>query len=80
VSFEYRQKIPTVDEIMAEMPLSKKLADAKKLRDQEIANIFTRESNRFLLVIGPCSQIMRIPCVSMFPVWLRSMKKLKKRF
>ena len=36
-------------------PLSDKIVETKKQRDKEIADVFTGKSNKFLLIIGPCS-------------------------
>ncbi|HOS96177.1 MAG TPA: 3-deoxy-7-phosphoheptulonate synthase [Deltaproteobacteria bacterium] len=55
MGFEYLQEIPGYNEILAAMPLDRKLADIKKERDRQIGTVFTRQSDRFLLVIGPCS-------------------------
>jgi len=55
MSFEYIQKIPAAKKILGEMPLSEKLKGIKANRDSEIQSIFTRQSNKFLLIIGPCS-------------------------
>lgn len=55
MSFEYVRKLPTPDEIRAEFPLSARLAELKKERDQEISDIITGKSNKFLVIIGPCS-------------------------
>lgn len=55
MSFEYVQKIPTAGKILGEMPLSDKLKKIKVGRDAEIQSIFARESDKFLLIIGPCS-------------------------
>ncbi len=55
MSFKYIRAISTPQEILEAMPLSQDLARIKKNRDQEIKTVFTRESNRFLLIIGPCS-------------------------
>ncbi|MCK5014627.1 MAG: 3-deoxy-7-phosphoheptulonate synthase [Candidatus Omnitrophica bacterium] len=55
MSFEYIQKIPTVAEILAEMPLSGDLKKVKAERDQAIQSIFKRDDNKLLLIIGPCS-------------------------
>ena len=55
MSFEYIQKLPTPDEIREEFPLTKELAKLKKERDQEIADVFTGKSNKFLVIVGPCS-------------------------
>jgi 3-deoxy-7-phosphoheptulonate synthase len=55
MSFEYIREIPKPKEILAAMPLSQDLTAIKKGRDQEIKAVFTGESRKFLLIIGPCS-------------------------
>ena len=55
MSFKYIREISTPQEILEAMPLSQDLARIKKNRDQEIKAVFTRESKKFLLIIGPCS-------------------------
>ncbi|MCK5259801.1 MAG: 3-deoxy-7-phosphoheptulonate synthase [Candidatus Omnitrophica bacterium] len=55
MSFEYVQKIPNVDEILAEMPLSEDIKRIKAERDQTIKNIFKGDDHKLLLIIGPCS-------------------------
>jgi len=55
MSFEYIQKIPTAEAIRDEIPLDKALIKIKVKRDSEIKSIFTRDSDKFLLIIGPCS-------------------------
>lgn len=48
-------KIPTTAEILDRYPLSRELAELKARRDEAIRQILTGMSDRFLLVIGPCS-------------------------
>jgi 3-deoxy-7-phosphoheptulonate synthase len=55
MSFEYVQEIPQPKDILAAMPVSLDLAVVKRKRDQEIKEVFTRESRKFVLIIGPCS-------------------------
>ncbi len=55
MSFEYIREIPKPKEILSAMPLSQDLTAIKKGRDQEIKALFTGESRKFLLIIGPCS-------------------------
>lgn len=55
MSFEYIRKIPSVTEILEEMPISPALAALKKERDRDLSAVFTGASSKFLLVIGPCS-------------------------
>lgn len=51
----YLRKMPLPDEIKKEYPLSAKSIEIKKERDKEIASVFKGESDKFLLIIGPCS-------------------------
>lgn len=55
MSFQQIQKIPLAQEILAEIPLPDDLRQIKANRDIEISDIFTGKSNKFLLIIGPCS-------------------------
>lgn len=55
MSFEYIRKLPTPDEIRSEFPLPEALKKIKQQRDQEIADIITGKSNKFLVIVGPCS-------------------------
>ena len=48
-------KIPTTAEILDRYPLSRELAELKARRDEAIRQILNGQSDRFLLVIGPCS-------------------------
>ena len=51
----YKRKLPSAKELKAELPLSKKAIKVKEQRDKEIAEVFREESNKFILIIGPCS-------------------------
>lgn len=55
MSFNFLKKLPTPDEICAEYPLPAELADLKAQRDAEIRDVFTGKSDKFIVVIGPCS-------------------------
>ena len=55
MSFEYIQKIPNVQDILNEMPLGEDLRLFKLERDREIIKVIKRESEKFLVIIGPCS-------------------------
>ena len=55
MSFEYIQKLPTPDEIRMDYPLGKELTALKKERDAMITDVFTGKSDKFLVVVGPCS-------------------------
>ncbi len=51
----FNRQLPTPQEIKNMYPVSEELAKKKKANDEAIQNIFKGESNKFLLVIGPCS-------------------------
>ena len=55
MSFEFIKKLPTPEEIKEEFPLSENLQALKQNRDEEIKKVFTGESNKFLVIVGPCS-------------------------
>lgn len=55
MSFEFIKKLPTPAEIKDEFPLSAEMQELKKSRDEEIKKVFTGESNKFLVIVGPCS-------------------------
>lgn len=55
MSFEFIKKLPTPDEIRAQYPVPEKVREIKKIRDDEIRDVFTGKSNKFLVIIGPCS-------------------------
>lgn len=55
MSFEFIQKLPTPEEIKNQYALPEALAEIKKKRDEEIRDVITGKSNKFLVIIGPCS-------------------------
>ncbi len=55
MSFEFIQKLPTPEEIRNEYALPQSLIDIKAERDAEIRDVITGKSNKFLVIIGPCS-------------------------
>ncbi len=55
MSFKYVAKLPDPKEIVEQDPLSGELAVLKKERDKMIADVLTGKSDRFLVIIGPCS-------------------------
>ena len=55
MSFDFLKKMPTPAEIKEAFPLPENLAKLKADRDDMIKKVFRGESDKFLLVIGPCS-------------------------
>ena len=52
---DFKRKLPVPKEIKEMFPVSDKVAEIKKQRDDEIAKVFKGESDKLILVIGPCS-------------------------
>lgn len=55
MSMDFKRKLPIPKEIKAQYPVTEALAEVKAKRDAEIKKIFTGKSDKFLLIIGPCS-------------------------
>ena len=55
MSIELLKKLPTPTEIKADYPVTQKVARIKEERDEMIRKVFTGESDKFLVIIGPCS-------------------------
>ncbi len=55
MNMDFYRKLPVPKEIKEMYPLSPELAKVKEAEDKEIQAIFTGESDKLLLVIGPCS-------------------------
>ncbi|MGI5850373.1 MAG: 3-deoxy-7-phosphoheptulonate synthase [Christensenellales bacterium] len=49
------KRIPTAEEIVAQIPFPKHLLEMKQQRDDEIKRVFKGKDKRFILIIGPCS-------------------------
>lgn len=55
MGMEFVQQLPKPDEFKKEYSVSNKLVALKKERDKEIEDVLTGKSNKFLVIIGPCS-------------------------
>jgi 3-deoxy-7-phosphoheptulonate synthase len=55
MSFTYLREMPGSKEVLKKMPLSAELKKIKQERDREIISVFEGNSEKFLIIIGPCS-------------------------
>lgn len=55
MSFNIKKKVILPSELLEQYPLPAKDALVKKQRDDEIRKIFTGASDKFIVIIGPCS-------------------------
>ena len=55
MGMELRRELPSARVVKEMYPISDKLVAQKNSNDEEIKKIFTGDSDKFLLIIGPCS-------------------------
>ncbi len=55
MSMNFKGKLPIPKEVKERFPLTPEMAEQKAKNDEEIRKVFSGESDKFLLVIGPCS-------------------------
>lgn len=55
MGMNFHHKLPIPQEVKLQYPVTEKMAEVKAKRDGEIRKIFKSESDKFLLIIGPCS-------------------------
>lgn len=55
MSMTIHNRLPEPEILKMEYPLSRELAALKESRDAQIKKVFTGESDKFLVIIGPCS-------------------------
>lgn len=55
MEMEFLRKLPTPQELKEQFPVSEKVKQIKDARDKEIRAIFEGNSDKLLLIIGPCS-------------------------
>ena len=61
MSMNFHRKLPIPKEVKEEFPVTECMAQVKAERDREIRDIFDGHSDKFILVIGPCSADHREP-------------------
>ena len=54
-NMHFKRRLPFPKVIKEQYPLTAELAQVKEARDQAIAKVFTGESDKMVLIIGPCS-------------------------
>lgn len=55
MSITYLRPVPSAEEIRGEVPVAASLLAVRQTEDAKIAAIFTGQSKKKLMVIGPCS-------------------------
>ena len=55
MGLHYVKEVMSPAELLEKFPLTAELTQMKQARDQEIKNIFTGTSDKFIVIVGPCS-------------------------
>lgn len=55
MSMKLNRELPLPADLKAQYPLSASLREMKARRDKEVRDIFTGQSEKFVVIIGPCS-------------------------
>ena len=61
MSMNFHRKLPIPQEVKKEFPLTDAMTAVKEERDQQIRDVFEGKSDKFLLIIGPCSADQKEP-------------------
>ena len=61
MNMQFFRKLPIPQQVKLDYPVTPEMEEIKKKRDAEIQSIFKGESDKFLLIIGPCSADHREP-------------------
>ncbi len=61
MSMNFHRKLPIPQEVKKEFPLTARMEQIKAKRDADIGAVFNGSSDKFILVIGPCSADHREP-------------------
>ena len=55
MGMDFKRKLPVPEEVRKMYPIPENVIDTKKRIDRQIADVFEGRSDKFLLIIGPCS-------------------------
>ena len=61
MNMQFFRKLPIPQQVKKDYPVTDEMQAVKAARDAEISSIFKGESDKFILVIGPCSADQREP-------------------
>ena len=61
MQMNFHRKLPIPKEVKAELPLTERMLRVKAERDEAIKAVFDGSSDKFILIIGPCSADSREP-------------------
>jgi len=71
----FHRKLPIPQEVKAEFPLSERMVQVKAERDESVRAVFEGRSDKFILVIGPCSADHKEPVLE----YIFRLRKLEEK-
>lgn len=75
MKMNFHRKLPIPKDVKAEYPLSERMEKVKATRDESIRAVFEGRSDKFILVIGPCSADHKEPVLE----YISRLRKLEDR-
>ena len=75
MQMNFHRKLPIPQEVKKEFPLTERMAQVKAARDQSIREVFDGRSDKFILVIGPCSADHQEPVLE----YISRLRKLEEQ-
>ena len=79
MQMNFHRKLPIPKEVKEEYPLTERMVAVKAARDEEIRSVFDGRSDKFILVIGPCSADHREPVLEYISRLRRIEEQLKDK-
>lgn len=79
MNMKFLRKLPIPQQIKKRYPVSEQDAAVKAARDEELKNIFAGKSDKFILVIGPCSADSREPVLDYISRLKRVQEEVKDK-
>ncbi len=79
MNMEFYRKLPIPKEVKEEYPVNAQMAQVKAERDAAIKAVFDGNSDKFLLIIGPCSADHREPVLEYISRLCRIQEQIKDK-
>lgn len=80
MQMNFHRKLPIPKRVKEEFPLTEKMAAKKEERDESIRKVFDGSSDKFILVIGPCSADQKEPVLEYLERLNRLEEEVSDRF
>ena len=80
MQMNFHRKLPIPERVKEDFPLTEKMAAKKEERDESIRKVFDGSSDKFILVIGPCSADQKEPVLEYLERLNRLEEEVSDRF